>query len=143
MCNLVKNNQIKVSTSLNSYQYTYQVLKELENEYTADSLFLIIGADNIINFDKWKNIDDLLEYNIIVVNRDNININKYVECFNKKDNFIVINNFDYIPISSTYLRNNINSDVAKEYIDERVYRYIKEKRLYWNRTIRRIIKWKY
>lgn len=130
MCNLVKNSQIKVSTSLNSYQYTYQVLKELEHEYTADSLFLIIGADNIINFDKWKNIDDLLEYNIIVVNRDNININKYVDSFNKKDNFIVINNFDYIPISSTYLRNNINSDVAKEYIDERVYKYIKEKRLY-------------
>lgn len=130
MCNLVKNGQIKVSTSLNSYQYTYQVLKELEHDYPIDSLFLIIGADNIVNFDKWKNLDDLLEYNIIVVNRDNINISKYVEKLNKKDNFIVINNFDYIPISSTYLRNNINSDVAREYIDERVYKYIKEKRLY-------------
>lgn len=130
MCNLVKNSKIKVSTSLNSYQYTYQVLRELENDYTIDSLFLIIGADNIINFDKWKNIDDLLEYNIIVVNRDNIDISKYVDKFNKKDNFIVIDNFDYIPVSSTFIRNNINNVAAKEYVDERVYKYIKEKRLY-------------
>lgn len=130
MCNLIKSSKINVSTSLNEYQYTYQVLKELEKDYPMDYLFLIIGADNIINFDKWRNIDDLLEYNIIVVNRDSIDINKYVDKFNKKDNFIVIDNFDYIPVSSTYLRKSIYSENAKEYIDERVYKYIKEKRIY-------------
>ena len=41
-----------------------------------------------------------------------------------------IDNFDYIPVSSTYLRKSIYSENAKEYIDERVYKYIKEKRIY-------------
>ena len=130
MCKLIENKKVEVSTKLNKYQYTYEVMKELEKEYTADYLFLIMGADNIVNFDKWKNIDDLLEYNIIVVNRDNIDITEHVNKFNKKDNFIIIDNFDYIPVSSTYIRDNVNSGVSKEYLEDRVYNYIKEKKIY-------------
>lgn len=130
MCKLIENKKVKVSTTLNKYQYTYEVMKELEKEYPMDYLFLIMGADNIVNFDKWKNIDDLLEYNIIVVNRDNIDIAEHVNKFNKKDNFIVIDNFDYIPVSSTYIRNNIKAGDSKEYLDEKVYNYINENNLY-------------
>ena len=140
MCKLIENKKTEVSTTLNKYQYTYQVLEELEKEYPMDYLFLIMGADNIVNFDKWKNIDKLLEYNIIVVNRDNIDIAEqnrdnidiaeHIKKFNKKDNFIIIDNFDYIPVSSTYIRNNIQSGDSKEYLDEKVYNYIKEKNLY-------------
>lgn len=130
MCKLIKNKQIEISTTLNKYEYTYQVLEELEKRYPTDYLFLIMGADNIVSFDKWKNIDHLLEYNIIVVNRDNIDINKYVEKFNKKDNFIVIDNFDYLPISSTYIRANINSENSKEFLDEKVMEYIRRKKIY-------------
>ena len=130
MCKFVKNKQIEISTTLNKYEYTYQVLEALEKKYPMDYLFLIMGADNIVNFNKWKNIDHLLEYNIIVVNRDNIDINKYVERFNKKDNFIVIDNFDYLPISSTYIRANIESDNSKEFLDEKVLDYIKRNNLY-------------
>lgn len=130
MCKLIQNKQIEVSTTLNKYEYTYQVLEELEKKYPMDYLFLIMGADNIVHFDKWKNIDHLLEYNIIVVNRDNIDINKNIEKFNKKDNFIVIDNFDFLPISSTYLRANIKTENAKEFIDEKVWEYIKQKKLY-------------
>ena len=93
-------------------------------------LYLIIGADNIIKFDEWKNVNKLLEYNIIVVNRDNINIKKYVNKFNKKDNFFVIDNFDYVPISSTEIRQNVDSKEAKKYLDERVLKYIKNNNLY-------------
>ena len=95
-----------------------------------DYLYLIIGADNIIKFDEWKNVNKLLEYNIIVVNRDNINIKKYVNKFNKKDNFFVIDNFDYVPISSTEIRQNVDSKEAKKYLDERVLKYIKNNNLY-------------
>ena len=130
MCKLVQNKQIEISTTLNKYEYTYQVLEELEKKYPMDYLFLIMGADNIVNFDKWKNIDHLLEYNIIVVNRDYIDINKHVEKFNKKDNFIIIDNFDFLPISSTFIRANIESDNAREFVDEKVLDYIKGKKLY-------------
>ena len=130
MCKLIENKKIEISTTLNKYEYTYQVLKELEKEYPMDYLFLIMGADNIINFDKWKNIDDLLEYNIIVVNRDNIDITEHIKKFNKKDNFIIIDNFDYIPVSSTYIRANVNEDASKQFLDDKVYEYIKENGLY-------------
>jgi nicotinate-nucleotide adenylyltransferase len=130
MCKLVQSKKIEISTTLNKYEYTYQVLEELEKKYPMDYLFLIMGADNIIHFDKWKNIDHLLEYNIIVVNRDNIDINEYVKKFNKKDNFIVLDDFDFLSISSTYIRSNIESENAKEFLDEKVLNYIKDKNLY-------------
>lgn len=130
MCKLVQSKKIEISTTLNKYEYTYQVLEELEKKYPMDYLFLIMGADNIIHFDKWKNIDHLLEYNIIVVNRDNIDINEYVEKFNKKDNFIVLDDFDFLSISSTYIRSNIEEENAKEFLDEKVLNYIKSKNLY-------------
>ena len=130
MCKLVQSKKIEISTTLNKYEYTYQVLEELEKKYPMDYLFLIMGADNIIHFDKWKNIDHLLEYNIIVVNRDNIDINEYVEKFNKKDNFIVLDDFDFLSISSTYIRSNIEAENAKEFLDEKVLNYIKSKNLY-------------
>lgn len=130
MCKLIQSKKVEISTTLNKYEYTYQVLEELEKKYPMDYLFLIMGADNIINFDKWKNIDHLLEYNIIVVNRDNIDINEHVEKFNKKDNFIVLDDFDFLSISSTYIRSNIESENAKEFLDEKVLNYIKDKKLY-------------
>lgn len=130
MCKLLENKTIEVSTNLNQYEYTYDVLKELEKEYSADYLYLIIGADNIVNFDKWKNIDELLEYNVIVVNRDNIDITEHIQKFNKKDNFIIIDNFDYIPVSSTFIRQNIENGSAKQYLDNKVYKYIKDNNLY-------------
>ncbi|MBR3512338.1 MAG: NAD(+) synthase [Clostridia bacterium] len=130
MLKFIANDKIEISTKLNDIEYTYQIMEELEKEYPMDYLYLIIGADNIIKFDEWKNVNKLLEYNIIVVNRDNINIKKYVNKFNKKDNFFVIDNFDYVPISSTEIRQNVDSKEAKKYLDERVLKYIKNNNLY-------------
>jgi len=130
MLKFIANDKIEISTKLNDIEYTYQIMEELEKEYPMDYLYLIIGADNIVKFDEWKNVNKLLEYNIIVVNRDNINIKKYVNKFNKKDNFFVIDNFDYVPISSTEIRQNVDSKEAKKYLDERVLKYIKNNNLY-------------
>jgi NAD+ synthase len=130
MCKLIKNENIEVSDTLNHFEYTYELMKELEKIYSADSLYLIIGADNIANFHKWKNIDKLLEYKIIVLNRNDIDIDKYINEFEKKENFIVLRNFDYIDISSSFIRDNINNDAIKLYLDAKVYDYIKKHGLY-------------
>ena len=124
MLKYFENEDIKIDTKNNKYIYTYELLNKLSKEYD-DELYLIMGADNIIEFDKWKNYKKLLKYKIIIVNRNNIDINKYIKKYDT-NNFIVINDYKYIDISSTELRENLNS----KYIDKKVLDYIKKNNLF-------------
>ena len=124
MLKIFENEDIKIDTKNNKYIYTYELLNILSKE-CDDELYLIMGADNIIEFDKWKNYKELLKYKIIVVNRNNIDINKYIKKYNT-NNFIVINDYKYIDISSTELRENLNN----KYIDKKVLDYIKKNNLF-------------
>lgn len=123
MLKFFENDLIKIDTEHNNYQYTIDLMKQLEIDYN-DTLYLIIGADNIVDFDKWKDYDELLKYNIIVLARNNINIAKYIEKFNGK--FIIVDNYPYIDISSTEIRKGEKD----EYLDPKVLKYIKENNLY-------------
>ena len=124
MFKFFENEKVEVSTTLNELTYTYLIFRELRKKYQNDKLYLIMGADNIISFDKWENVDELLECNVIVLNRDNIDIKKYVDRFNQKDNFIIIDNFDYVPISSSKIRQNYLDEDLKKSLDDRVLKYI-------------------
>ena len=126
MLKKIKRDYLIVDDTNNKLQYTYQVMEELRKEYPADELYLIISADVMVNFDKWKNVEEILKNKVIVLNRKNIDINKYVDNFKDKDKFIVVQDFPYIDISSTELRNKIN----REYLDENVYDYIIKNNLY-------------
>ena len=77
------------------------------------------------NFDKWDNYQELLNYKIIIMNRNNIDINYYIQKYNTS-NFIVLNDYPYIDISSTEIRNNLDNNN----IDDKVLNYIKEHKLY-------------
>ncbi len=112
-----------IDTKHNKYIYTYELLKELEKIYD-DELYLILGADNIIDFDKWKNYQELLKYKIIIMNRNDIDISKYIKKY-KNNHFIIVRDFDY-KVSSTDIRNNLNN----EYLDESVLKYIAEHKMY-------------
>ena len=68
----------------------------LKKDNKDDQLYLIIGADNLINLDKWKNIEEILTYNI--------DIDKYMINYNK-DNFILLRDFKPLDVSSTEIRN--------------------------------------
>lgn len=126
MLKIFESVNIKIDTKNNKYIYTYELLNKLNKEYD-DELFLIMGADNIIEFDKWKNYKELLKYKIIIVNRDNIDIEKYIKKYNT-NNFIVMSNYKYIDISSTEIRNNLNC----KYLDEKVLDYINKNKLFTN-----------
>ena len=129
MLKLINRDYLIVDTETNKYPYTYEVLEHLNEKYKEDELYLIISADNIISFDKWKNVDEILEKNkVIVLNRDDIDIKQYVDLFKQKDQFVIIQNYPYIKISSTILRNKID----KQYLDPSVYQYIMDNHLYNN-----------
>ena len=125
MLKIYENKNIIIDTVNNNYPYTFELMRKLKNDYPYEELYLIIGADNIINFDKWKNYEELLKYNIIIMNRNDIDINKYIKKY-QKAHFIVLKNFHEINISSTEIRNKIN----KELLDVEVLNYINKHHLY-------------
>ena len=126
MLKFYENESIIIDNTHNVYPFTYQVMRALAKDYPNDELMLIIGADNIIQFDEWREYKELLERRIIVVNRNNIDISKYIEKYENKDHFIVLQDFDYINTSSTSIKGGEGLNNLKP----EVYRYIKEHNLY-------------
>lgn len=125
MLKLFENKNIIIDTKHNNLIYTIDLVKEIEKLYPSDELFIIIGSDNIVDFDKWKDYKELLKYKIIVMNRDNMDVNPYVDKLGN-ENFIILNNFPFIKASSSEIRNNLNN----KYLDNKVLDYIKENHLY-------------
>ena len=126
MLKFFESDRIVVEPKYNVHRYTYQLMNAIEEDYPNDELMLIIGADNIISFDKWMNYHDLLKRRIIVVNRDNIDISSYINNYPEKDQFVVLQDFDFVNVSST----GFKSDFNNSYLDPRVYNYIMERGLY-------------
>lgn len=130
MLKYYENDKIQIDTTYNDYEYTYQILRELSKPYNKEDLYLILGADNIINFTKWDNFKELLTYNILVINRNNIDINSYIKDY--PDNKIkIVEGFKSIDISSTKLRTEIKygRDIS-EYVDRGIIDYIIIHKLY-------------
>ncbi len=133
MLKYYENDDIIIDENLNEIEYTYMILRELRKEYIDDTLCLIIGADNILNFHLWKNYDEILENRVLVLNRDDIDVDKYIEKFSNEDSFIHVKDFEYIDISSTYIRNCAKNKLImelNEYLDHDVIDYIFLNKLY-------------
>lgn len=132
MLELVKKENIIVNKEFNRLKYTYEVMRAFKEKYPRDNLYLIMGADNIVNFSKWQNYEELLNYNLIIVNRNNIDINKYLQNYPNKDNFIIFASM--IPhISSTMIRQKFKEqklDDLDQYLDQKVINYINNYKLY-------------
>ena len=130
MLKLYETKDIVIDNKNNNYEFTYQVLRNIQNEYKNDKIYLVIGDDLLKDFDKWKNVSEILKYNIIVIRGNDIEESIYKKYENY--NFIVKNKISSKEISSTIVRNmilNNNKDVLK-YIDLKVYDYIKRNNLY-------------
>ena len=126
MLKFYENDNIFIDSVNNDYQYTYQLMRRLSEVYKSDELYLVIGADNIINFDKWKKYEELLSYNIIIMNRDNVDILKYI--LKSKGKFNVISDYKFIDISSIKIRSDIYK--YRKYLYDRVFKYIIDNKLY-------------
>jgi len=128
-----KDDRIIIEEENNDLPYTYMVMEFLEKKYKSNEFYLIIGADNIVNFDKWQKYKELLKYNIAIVSRENIDVEHYLNKLNKKDKYLIINDLGNIDISSTKIRNLIKSRAfteLKELVDEDVLEYIIKNNLY-------------
>jgi nicotinate-nucleotide adenylyltransferase len=104
--------------------YTINTLHYLENQYPNYEFALILGNDNMENFHKWKNYEEILDrYMIYVYPRNN-------ETFEKQEHpHIVYLDAPLLPVSATEIRNLLKQkNPVTEYLQETVIQYIEEKR---------------
>ena len=113
--------------------YTSDTLTYLKEKYPNDSFFFILGADSLLNIEKWHCPDILFKLTTFAVaSRDDVDIlelNKTCDyLINKYNNArIRILNMDKVDVSSSQIR----ADGALcNAIDPKVYEYIKVNNIY-------------
>lgn len=113
-------------------------LNILQEKYKDCKIYFLIGADNLINLDKWERPEELLgRYNILAMRRSGFNIDDIIKenhLLNKHKASIITMDLDEdIFVSSTMVRELINTkEDISEYIDKDVLSYIRNNSLYKN-----------
>lgn len=138
------NDKIVLSTfesTDDSVRYTHETIRYFKKFFKDDDIFYIMGEDSFLTIDTWRNYDDILDENIIVFTRSNIDedsdLVKKVQLIKKDNpNIFLINNIN-INISSTLIRDLVKNNMSIKYLVRDNVRYIIENRgLYvWYRTI--------
>lgn len=129
------NDRIILSTYESTDQtvrYTHETIRYFKKYFPEDEIFYILGEDSFLTIDTWKNYEDILDENIIVFTRSNIDSDselvKKVEIIKKDNpNIFLINNLN-INISSTLIRGLVNDKKSIKYLVSDGVKYIIEKR---------------
>lgn len=132
------NEKLKVSDIeiRSSHKYNaIDIFEIISNKYKDDNRFFLMGVDNLSKMSDWKESKKLIEnYNYIIFERNNIDANLIIEnnemLENNKENFEIIKNNDYKEISSTNIRESIKIGKKPEDINEKVYKYIIDNKIY-------------
>ncbi len=119
-----KNNWLVDKFELNNKgenSYTINLVRYLKSLYPADELYLLIGSDQLNNFDQWYHYDEILQYVTLIVYPRTA----YDKALLAKYNAFVIEG-NIIDISSTNIRNNfemnhVDKDVAHYIIMNGIY----------------------
>ncbi len=117
--------------------YTVDTVSELKKLYPNDELFLIIGSDMLLSFDRWYRFEEILDnVTLCVATRENDisteDLLSYAKDKLKLDiEDIIISSVDAFVCSSTQVRNLIKEESGTEGIlDKSVKGYIDFRKLY-------------
>ena len=107
--------------------YTIDTLTKLSAQYPQHEFKLIMGEDNLVQFENWKNFDKILEYyELYIYSRPNTPEHNYKN--HPKVKFVASPMLD---ISATFIRNCIKENKPIRYmIPDVVEEYIKWKKFY-------------
>ncbi len=107
--------------------YTVDTLAYLEEKHPRQQFSIILGADNLMNFRKWKNCELLIrKYTRYVYPRHGVS----EEDIKKHKNIIVVD-APKIEISSSFIRNSLKEGkTVKYFLPPSVYKYIDEMNFY-------------
>jgi nicotinate-nucleotide adenylyltransferase len=107
--------------------YTVDTLAYLYDKYPEKEFVLIMGSDNLVNFHKWKNFNEILRYHKIYVyprpNSPITNLHNHPS--------VTITEAPLMEISSSFIRNAIkqNKDI-RFYLPHKVWEFIEEMHFY-------------
>lgn len=127
---------LRVSTiedALPKPNYSITTFRTLAQAYPELEFHLIIGADNWLVFDRWKAYDELIrDFHLVVYPRPGYTMSqadrlRLGEEALRTVRFVDAPQFD---ISSTQIRHAIACGEKPQLIDERVYAYILDNKLY-------------
>ncbi len=122
-----------------SVSYTYISMAKLRNMTRARNIYLITGTDSFLRIDTWMEHERLLRDNGFIVGvrpgykEDAVHEKKkeYEERYGSE--VLVIDN-ERLDISSTYIRNNIDSEKVRTMVPKKSMDYILEHGLYIQET---------
>ncbi|HBC21434.1 MAG TPA: nicotinate (nicotinamide) nucleotide adenylyltransferase [Porphyromonadaceae bacterium] len=117
-----------IELSMPEPSYTYDTLRELSRRWPQHQFRLVVGADNIRVFDKWRNHDRILaEYGVIVFARPGYD----VEVSELPPGAVLLPDTPECRLSSTFIRGEIAArrDV-RYYLPAGVAEYIAREGLY-------------
>lgn len=110
---------------LDKYYGTYYTLSHFKDPY------FVMGADNLITIESWINYPKIVEdFKFIIIPRDGINVLDFINLKphlkTNKDNFIILDEFSEINLSSSNYRETKDDNL----LIEEVAKFIKENNLY-------------
>ncbi|MBQ9898196.1 MAG: nicotinate (nicotinamide) nucleotide adenylyltransferase [Ruminococcus sp.] len=129
--------RLRVSTyelDTDRVSYSIYTVEHFRRKFPDEELFLLIGSDMLLSFDKWFRFEDIMrEVTLAAVSRENGDIGLLEEKAEQLRKFgeICISRSSAVEVSSTEIRKKIakNQDFTC-YIDENVVQYIRQKGLY-------------
>ena len=109
---------LDIEFTMKKPNFTFYTLKEIKKKFPSNNYSIIMGEDNFLKIDTWKNSSFI---------KSNFKIISYPRSSKSVDN--VFNNF--YDISSKEIRNLVKnkSDISR-YVPKEVNRFIKERNLY-------------
>jgi len=114
--------------------YTIYTIEYFRNKYPEDTLYLLVGTDMLLCFDKWKNFKEIMNNAVIAaISRDSGDYDKLVEKKKELSSYgkIEICHASPLPVSSTEIRKKIRkSENLACYLNENVVQYIRLGELY-------------
>jgi len=107
--------------------YTIDTLTYLKEKYPEKYFSLIMGSDNLQNFHKWKNANQIIENHILYIYpRPGFDDTKFKEVKN-----ITLIKAPLMEISATFIRNAVKEKKDIRYfLPEKAWKYLKEMHFY-------------
>ncbi len=107
--------------------YTVNTLAHLKEKYPQHKFSLIIGQDNLVTFDKWKNYEEILkQFKLFVYPRPNCGESP----FDSHPN-VIFTQAPMMDISSTFIRNAIKEKKdIRFFLPEKAWEYVDSMNFY-------------